>query len=861
MALDKQFYIYSIDTSAFYTDEEKELHDGIFERKLKIKELKEQEKKDGFIDDIGRQNIKDLNAEVKDIKGRLKSIISKHEGVRTIREDHLKESNEVSIFDSSLTRALGLLKDEVTDKLFVVRAYYYGILDSLINKGFMHKGEMYDFFTASAGQIRTKRNQFINHTSWESVKNAMTCGLTIDRINSKNGINVNKYLAYLALCCTASEKWEDFNIDEAIVVDDFETMVVADVDYVNDEDYSITRQRMEVLVPHMDGCGISLDYTGMFRMPWHKGLLVEHDFVGQINEFRSRGLNCGKVVDIYGKEYDIINDNIRHIFTKSQFKMWKYYESWDEYKDNFKKYKCEASKCNEEEDEIDNTNFSYQMLQTIFDMTEEDMKNILEPTVKNIEMLGSDFPTVKKILGFDDENTNKDHMQQALSIYPELIHDNHNKQMIKDKKTNIIKEAKSGRFEVDGKYTFVCPDMYAFCEWLFLGIQTPKGLLKDGYVSCNLYDDKTKLDCLRSPHLFVEHAIRVNVNNDITKKYFNSKCVYVSIHDVISKVLMFDCDGDRLLLNRNKTIIDAAERTLKKFDIVPLYYNMKKAPSHRIGKEQMYNGMISAYKGGNIGIYSNAISKICNSDSPITELEVKIIKWLCMENNIVIDSAKTLEFVNRPDWVHDIIKPYTNKKLPYFFRYAKDKEDSQTEGINDSNVNIIEKLLPNKRLVFKFDSVGKLDYRMLMSDVNFEWNNQDIVDLWEKEIKEFRNKVFVNDMKKDTKKAKDINVRRYKNELKRNIISKFATDDVVNTLVQYLYRDKSSRNKTVLWDTFGEYIVSNIKNNIDVNTIICNRCGCRVVKESKKPPKYCSKCAKVANKENTKLRKRQKSLI
>ncbi len=854
MSLDRQYSIYSIDTSAFYTDEERKLHEEMFEKRIKINEMKAKAEEDGFTDSSIKEDIKVLNAEIVKLKEKLKMLIPQYTGVRHLNPSHLKESNEVSIFDSSLTRALKLVDEkesEPTTQLFVVRAYYYGVLESLINNGFTYDGESYDFFTASAGQIRTKRNQFINRHKWEMVKDAMTCGLTIEKINQCGGINVNKYLAYLALCCTASDVWKGFDIDKAIVVEDFETMVTADVDYVNDLDYSITRQTMEVPVPHMDGCGISLDYTGMFRMPWFKGLLVQYDYIEQINEYRAKGIECGKVKDIYGKEYDLIEDDIRHIFTKSQFKMYKYYENWEEYKDNFKKYHCEASKCNAEEEEIDDTNFAYQMLQTLFDMTEQEMIEILTPTNKDIANLGTDFPTVRRILGFENDGKRKTSMQRALQIYPELLHDNYNKKMIKDKKSNIINEAKSGRFRIDGKYTFVCPDLYAFCEWLLLGIENPIGLLKDGEVTCNLYKPKEELDCLRSPHLFVDHGIRTNTINDTIAKYFTTKCVYVSIHDVISKILQFDCDGDKLLLIRNKTIINCAKRTIKKFDIAPLYYNMKKAPAHTIGKAQMYEGMISAYKGGNIGVYSNAISKICNTGQPITDLEIKIIKWLCMENNIVIDSAKTLEFVNRPDWVNDIVKPYTSKKLPYFFRFAKDKEDSQTEEYVYSNVNAIGKLLHNKRLVFKMEEVGKFDYRMLLSNTRFKWSNQDIVNTWEGGIKRLiwesgkisQSKNLDNNQKKHA-------IYKLKMNFKNILMCVANTDELVNTMVQYLYRDKSSRSMSVLWDLFGVEIVRNLIGNIDSGNIICARCGCRTKKETNKT-KYCPHCVKLANKEKT----------
>lgn len=70
----------------------------------------------------------------------------------------------------------------------------------------------------------------------------------------------------------------------------------------------------------------------MVRLPWVKGLLVPFDYVKFIKTYNTKS----KIKDIYGKEWDVIKDDIRVIFTKSQFKMWKYYKSWEEYCENFK---------------------------------------------------------------------------------------------------------------------------------------------------------------------------------------------------------------------------------------------------------------------------------------------------------------------------------------------------------------------------------------------------------------------------------------------------------------------------------------------------------------------------------------------
>lgn len=89
-----------------------------------------------------------------------------------------------------------------------------------------------------------------------------------------------------------------------------------------------------------------------------------------------------------------------------------------------------------------------------------------------------------------------------------------------------------------------------------------------------------------------------------------------------------------MLLVDNKTIINAVKRL--NGDIVPLYYYMAKAGATEITPDHIYNGLIAAYTGGNIGEISNAITKIWNSGE-INDEKMQTIKWLCLINNFTID--------------------------------------------------------------------------------------------------------------------------------------------------------------------------------------------------------------------------------
>ena len=95
-------------------------------------------------------------------------------------------------------------------------------------------------------------------------------------------------------------------------------------------------------------------------------------------------------------------------------------------------------------------------------------------------------------------------------------------------------------------------------------------------------------------------------------------------------------DGDKSLVCAEPVILRAAKRNCQ--DIVPLYYEMAKAPAHVVDAAGMYKGMEAAYTGGAIGPISNSISKIWNSGAP----DLDAIKLLCAQNNFIIDRLVAL---------------------------------------------------------------------------------------------------------------------------------------------------------------------------------------------------------------------------
>lgn len=591
MPLDKQVHIYSVDTSAFYHPEEKIISKRLsslrktkagFKEKYGVdfySELKSIVEDTNDLQTIKKTSYKDLrcnnvvlfndyserwseivftkkkldiykrlNNKITNTKKKLiKAFSEAVEHNNTNQDKRIRELNPrvlgqwsiVSVFESTLTRTIGAELDEINEDMIIIRVYFFDVLQDLILNGFTYKGEKYIYFSSSAGQIRTKKTVFIKESVLEQHKMSLMCGLTLDKINEQGGMNVNKYLAYLALANSASDLWEDFDIDRTIVVDDFETTVTGVVDFIDDQTYNIERKEMDVPIAHSDGCGMirTSEHNFTVRLPWVKGLLASFDFMKFIEEH-----NASYVVkDIYGDEHNLLEENIEIIFTKSQFKTWKYYKNWNDYKEQFKKYNCQAGVCCIEEDKIPYSTINYQMLQTLTDITDSEINKLTKKSKYRIENLTSSIDEMLRIVGVDDrtkEESVKPYFS-ALKLYPEMLADVYSKEILKSRKKSLLQKYRAGKLEISGKYTFLVPDLYAMCEWLFLGIENPNGLLGADEVYCSLFRNG-EVDLLRSPHLYKEHAIRMNSKNELTKKWFKTNAAYTSCKDLVSKILQFD---------------------------------------------------------------------------------------------------------------------------------------------------------------------------------------------------------------------------------------------------------------------------------------------------------------------------------
>ena len=186
--------------------------------------------KEGYIKIL--DGIKTKNSE-------LRVLIGKNDEVRTLNfEPNTK--NEISIFESTLTRTLGL-KDGVNTEILQIQLganINLPILKSICINGFMWNNVKYVYLFSSAGNARVKKSLWIREDliSDDKIYGKLFAELTLGHINARGGVNASKYNAYFALSASSSKIWENFDIDKCIVVPDVMVDVVDSVDIVKVND-------------------------------------------------------------------------------------------------------------------------------------------------------------------------------------------------------------------------------------------------------------------------------------------------------------------------------------------------------------------------------------------------------------------------------------------------------------------------------------------------------------------------------------------------------------------------------------------------------------------------------------------------
>ena len=857
--LQEQIRLVSLLSRDLYTDEEIDLYKKIIDQKniLDLMDEKGAEKEE-------RQSV---ITEKNKLKAQLNKLILSHadtprtvnlrsviyypkdadypfpEGV-TYRS--LKTSKKIAEFCCELSRAMGLENLDCTLDLIVIKWSDTEILRQLVMNGFYmpvlsRDGNIeikhYRFFTASAGQLRRDKIQCISDNAWAKVHKRLECGMNWDLINERGGINPNKFMAYLSLASSATEEWVDFDIDRCIVIPEFEAPVTDRMMYIK-PDYSYEIGLQTVIIDHTDGCGMMLPEVSMLnfmvRSSWIKGLLCSFDFIKwcEVN-------NVEPVLeDAWHVKHNLVEERINVILTTSMFKLHKLYKNWDEYKKFYKENGCRFCKTNYEEEYIPDTYLNYQEIQTLQDVADDEIKLLTAREHDRIENLTKNIDAMLNTLKADEESEQP--YKVALKIYPELLREAQARQSLIDIRKRMLLDAKSGRIKCLDKRLYVIPDLWAACEYWFTGNKTPKGLLAKDEIACKVFRRHDKADVLRSPHLYCEHSLQKIVHDQKIYDWFYTNGVYTSVSSMISRILQFDVDGDQLNVIVEPLFVKIADRNVKKYDVIPLFYDAEKANAEPISNESLYKGLVRAHEYSNIGEISNMLTRVWNKNSP-DRVAAALLTYL---NNLRIDGAKTgvvHEYEDYPEVKKQINRACSgrNGRMPAFFIATRNGRKNTPENRNrkyaepnNSTMNRICRAFDDIGYVnLNYAGVPQFNYQMLMSGPCND-SNPEVYQLFCEFDNSNKSSVIASQENPYASEKQLIN--NYSivaEDLANELIRRYGSLEYAYPyIVKYLFAgegmDKSA-HKQMFWRVFGQIALENIRKNLS-NCDICPDCYIKI---------------------------------
>lgn len=171
-------------------------------------------------------------------------------------------------------------------------------------------------------------------------------------------------------------------------------------------------------------------------------------------------------------EYNI--DDIDVILTKSQFKMAKKYENWQQYMYYHQKFNhiFGVARVTKKQNNI-YTPMNYQYIQSN-KFTEESIKQLADFSLDWIKkiMTGDKLYSMLFLLGShdeDDEYTSIEKNQdssiaKALMYNDTILNDSYIRNKINLMLEKKVRQTKIGKLLVEGSYDFSIPDLYALCE-------------------------------------------------------------------------------------------------------------------------------------------------------------------------------------------------------------------------------------------------------------------------------------------------------------------------------------------------------------------------------------------------------------
>lgn len=738
--------------------------------------------------------------------------------------------------------ALRELTEQIDNSLFIKdiisvwmedKKHYAGI----IKNGFFVNGIKFVRLLCGAGHSRRNTVIFCSEEIETPLKEILNNGRKI------SNMVIAKNNAYFALAYSGTMPVSE---PYFCVIPDCETKRVERVHFIDDQN-NVLEQDRELDFNLFDGQGIisprlakqwALDIeiedyipsAFIIRNSFLKGMVCTVDFHKYSDE-------CGVhlVRDVWG---DIVNiRDMDLVLTASQFKAWSSYSSCREYIQNCRKnnFSFGISRVTPKEDKT-HVFTNYQFLQ-VLDLDDSDIRNLCSKTIEYLSgVSGGDVKqTLLYLLGnvsekeFDEDIYEKinDVVTKALILNNELIADPYIQNHIIHSLNKKIKDAYMGCLLIDGNYSMVVQDPYAFMDHLF-GFEV-KGLLRRDQHYSNFwnYRNVSRVSSMRAPLTWRSENnilnLKKNAETEEWYKYLNTGVIVYNVHGC-DMMLHADGDSDGDLVMTT----DQPEFINKSFGGIPVTYEKRKAEKKPIIESELWQTDVLSFE-SRIGYITNCSTTMYamlpefdqNSEEYAEVMNRLIISRKAQGNQI--DLAKGISIDPYPQhWVKwtkidennsceelELAK-FNNRilidKRPYFFRYLYSGYNKDYLNFISSHENFcmtkfkksIWEVLDNPETEEEIKARNKYLKFVPLLDSDCVMNN--ICHHLEKEIKEIKGNIVRkpeeklikllknNDIPLDSEKLKrmyDI-YKVYKSE-RRNIASfkNSNGEEIYKTLEQY----------------------------------------------------------------------------
>lgn len=536
------------------------------------------------------------------------------------------------------------------------------------------------------------------------------------------GLVPAKFEAYKALACSASIPVS--MPKDILVVDDF--VLTFEDDFIelkdseaDDGEPVMTEKRGEFELNASDGFGLmcpalaerwsaelGLDYTagGMcIRSLFAKGMAYAFDF----HEFARRYYGGDTITDVWGGVHTI--SDVELIVPVSVMKLWDSYKSLSHYLECCEKYGHGFAVTKTTEKELENERtLNYQFIQS-YELTDDEIKELVQPTIDEIRetICGDVDKTLLFLRGACGKNYDFDadtnYLAKAIMIEPRVAKDPFAISTIHNMIKKRIDELKIGQVKVQGNYTVISGDPFAFCQKIF-GIEVPdseKGLLKAGEMYSRYWVEdcsSKKVVCFRAPMSTHENIRAMNVvrNEDIDfwYQYLNAVNI-INCHDSFYAAENgADNDGDQILTTDNEILLRNTR------DVPAIVCVQKKAEKCVITEERLTLANKNSF-GNDIGTITNRVTAMYDimskfePGSPQRETLEYRIRCGQLLQQACIDKTKGI-----------ISKPMPKEWYDFHSLTVKDNDDEGTVRRKEFN----KQLLADKKpyfMIYVYPELGR----------------------------------------------------------------------------------------------------------------------------------------------------------